>query len=146
MNEETNAVNEEVEVEETSPEIIEEEIQTSVTVADVEYPLVVFGVAQARQITRILRWLGKHAKPIASQISDSEGNIDVTNPMELILSIAEVIESEALTDLFSIVVGCSEAVAMEYFDLYTLIEAFQIVWTQQESYKKIVTRFFSTAN
>lgn len=123
----------------------EEEILTTVTVGDKEYDLDKTGRSQAEQISNIIGWLSQYGNNISEEITDEEGNISLSrNPFEVLAMMNKILSTDAMIELFVVVIGCTEEEAEEHFDIITLIDGVQAV-LQQERYRKVITRFFSNA-
>ena len=150
MNEEIKAVEEQEEkVEELIEEVVieEEEIKLpeSVFIGDKEYKLFKTGAGQAKQISDLMNWLGIYGENlVAALVPDSGEELDVKtlgSTWSIITAIGKVASTDALLELFVVVVGCSKKEANEYFSINTLIDGVQVLLSQEE-YAKVLNRFF----
>ena len=99
------------------------------------------GGEQARQVTKILKWLGKYATPIIAEFSNDEGRIVFDDTFQFLSSVAQVLDDVALMDAFQIVLGCDSAFAEENFDILVLADSVQALFNN-ETYKNAISRFF----
>lgn len=120
---------------------VEEE---QIVIAGKVYPLYKKGLQQAEQVKELLQWLSKYLRGIAGDVSDEEGNIVITTIFDILDLVAQVVSPEALVDLFAVATGCTRPVAEKEFDLSILLEVVEAVYSTQPTYRKIVSRFFST--
>lgn len=115
-----------------------------IVVGNSEYPLVKKGRAQAEQVEELLGWLGKHGGKLFDGLTNEDGEVELsTSIVTLIEDVANVITADALLELYEVVTGCTEEEAEEYFDIAQLIDVTVEVVEQQDSFKKVVDRFFS---
>jgi len=126
-------------------ELVEEEesLPETVMVGDKEYNLIKTGVAQAKQVSDLLNWIGDYGDRLAGVLVT-----DDTNPASalgstwaLIAAIGKVSSQEALLDLFVVVIGCSDKEAEKFFSIGTLVDGAQALLSQEE-YAKVLNRFF----
>jgi len=108
-----------------------------------EFNLYKTGGDQARQITRILKWLGKYATPLIDEFSNEDGAIEFGSIFDVLIKIAEVLDDETLMAAFDVVVGCNRDFTNEHFDINTLADAIEVL-LENESYRKVIERFFGT--
>ncbi len=109
-----------------------------------EYPLIKKGKAQADQVIKFTRWLSEYALPIFQGFATPDGSVPDMGYAELIAIILEKLSTEALVELFAVVVGCSSKTANQEFDIGVLIDSATVVWEHQPGLQRIVNRFFST--
>jgi hypothetical protein len=115
-----------------------------VTLGTETFQIIKKGYAQAEQVVRIGQWLSKYGFPALSKVAP-EGEIVLSNGYDVFSKILDVLDPEALIDLFMIVVGCNHDLAMEHFDIAILIDAGLTVYEEQPSFKRVISRFFSSA-
>lgn len=101
------------------------------------------GVEQARQVTRLLKWLGKYATPLINEFSDDAGNIKFDSVFEVLIKIADVVDDETLISAYEIVIGCNREFANENFDINVLADSIEVLM-KNETYRKVIERFFGT--
>ena len=114
-----------------------------VVVGDKEYELIKKGLAQAEQVTNLSKWLATYGLPIFEELSD--GDDDTTNT-ELFKAVLNNLSTDALIQLFVLVIGCSKRVAEQEFDIGILVDSILIIWEEQPGLRNLVNRFFSTQN
>lgn len=113
-----------------------------VEVCNKKYPIVKTGRAQAEQVVAFGKWFGKYGPEIVDgfQTEDNEG----ISAMALIERILDVLSTDALIDLFGVVIGCPKKVSEECFDIAILIDVAIETYDKQPSIKRLIERFFST--
>lgn len=115
-----------------------------ITIAGEVYDTIKTGRAQANQVILVTKWIAKHGmRAFRSLNIDQAQNLTGT---ELIFKLVEELDADALIDLFIALVGCSKEVAEVHFDIATLIDVAVDVYQNQPSLRKIVDRFFLSAN
>lgn len=106
-----------------------------------EYGLVKRGREQASQIVRLSTWLSKYGSKVMEKLyREDEKKNPTTN--ELILNMVGVLDEAALLDAFTLITGCTKKEADEEFDIAVLIEAAIETFNQNESFTKVLNRFF----
>lgn len=108
-----------------------------------EYELIKKGRAQADQVIDLGKWISAYGLPAASLLFDDQGNISFENGFDLISKVINVLDSDALIGLFSVIVGCSKKVSEKAFDAADLIDYTIYVYENQPSLKRVISRFFS---
>lgn len=115
-----------------------------IVVGNSEYPLVKKGRAQAEQIEDLLQWLGSYGGKFFDEMTNAEGEVEINTSIPLLIEdVSRVVTADALIELYIVVTGCTEEEAEEHFDVAQLIDVTIEVFEQQESFKKVVNRFFS---
>jgi hypothetical protein len=114
-----------------------------IQIAGEEFNLYKTGGDQARQFTKILKWLGKYATPLIDEFSDEEGNITFDNIFDVLMKIAEVVDDETLLSAFDIVIGCNRDFTNENFDINLLADSIEVL-VANEAYRSLLNRFFGT--
>lgn len=114
-----------------------------VVVGDKEYELIKKGLAQAEQVTNLSKWLATYGLPIFEELSG--GDDDTTNT-ELFKAVLNNLSTDALIQLFVLVIGCSKRIAEQEFDIGILVDSILIIWEEQPGLRNLVNRFFSTQN
>ena len=115
-----------------------------IVVGESEYPLVKKGRAQAKQVEDLLKWLGNYGGQLFDEMTNEEGEVELgTTIPELIVDLSKIVSAEALIELYIVVTGCTEEEADENFDIAQLIDVVVEIFEKQESFKKVVNRFFS---
>ena len=121
-----------------------EEFVTTVEVAGEEYELIKKGAPQADQIRHILKWMSTYLSGIIAEFTNEKGELEFDNIFILFGKVSDVVSTQALLELFSLVVGCSPEVTQEHFDIAILIDAVDVVWNNHPSFARVIKRFFST--
>lgn len=115
-----------------------------IIVGSSEYPLVKKGRAQAEQVEELLQWLGRYGGKFFDEMTNAEGDVEVSTDIpSLIVDISNVVTADALIELYIVVTGCTEEEAEDHFDVAQLIDVTVEVVDKQDSFKKVVNRFFS---
>jgi hypothetical protein len=113
-----------------------------VEVGGKEYELVKRGYDQAAQVIQVGKWLTEYGMPVISTLDvEEEGE---RSYLDMFAKLFENLEPEALLSLFSVVIGCTQKVSKEYFDIGILIESITILWDNQPGIRSVVQRFFSS--
>ena len=115
-----------------------------IIVGNSEYPLVKKGRAQAEQVGDLMKWLGRHGGKLFDEMTNDDGEVEMSSTIpELVVDLSKVVTADALMELYVVVTGCNEEEAEEHFDIAQLIDVTIGVFEKQESFKKVVSRFFS---
>ena len=75
--------------------------------------------------------------------TSEEGDIE-GGGIGMITQILANVTSDALIDLFQVLVGCSKKDAEKYFDVGILVEVSMDVYENQPGIRRLIDRFFST--
>jgi len=113
-----------------------------VEVGGKEYTVVKTGRAQAEQVVLFTRWLSTYG-PSLLEGMDTE-NLGDKSGLIMITSILGNLTSDALVDLFQVLVGCSKKEAETYFDIGILVEVAMEVYENQAGIRRLLDRFFFT--
>lgn len=117
---------------------------TEIVVGEKTYPVVKTGRALAVQTERLVQWLAKYGAQMAQAIPQEQ--LNSANGIQVLRDFVVNLSADAYIDLFALVVGCSAEDAEVYFDPAITIETVMAVYNQQPSYKRIISRFFSSSN
>lgn len=126
------------------PEESEEEVESlpkTVEVGGKEYILFKEGIEQAQQVSDLLNWLGKYGDKLADAFVVKEGEVGADNLWGMLSAIGKAASTEALLDLFVVVIGCTRKDAEKYFSITSLIDGIEVLFSQEE-YNKVLNRFF----
>jgi len=114
-----------------------------VMVGEKQYSLVKRGRKQAEQVAQLTGWLTKYGQTFIDVLTNAEGEIEFGTIGDMIMKLAGVVSADALIDLYVLVTGCSKSEADEWFDVAQLIDITVELFEKQESFKKVLNRFFS---
>lgn len=101
------------------------------------------GGDQARQITKILKWLGKYATPLITEFTNDEGAVEFGSIFDVLIKISEVMDDETLLSAFDIIIGCNRDFTNDFFDINILADSIEVLM-ENDSYRKVIERFFGT--
>lgn len=108
-----------------------------------QYEIVKTGRAHAEQVVLLTRWLGTYGPGLLEGVQGSEEDIS-TSGVDMITSVLENVTSDALIDLFQVLVGCNKKDAEKYFDVGILVDVALDVYENQPGIQRLINRFFST--
>lgn len=109
-----------------------------------EYPLINTGRRQASQVARITKWAGKYGQGIYEALQSQNGAGDREAGLGVLLNILSILDTDAMLDLFTALIGCSEEETELFFDAAALVEAGIVVY-EHPTIKRLLDRFFSTS-
>lgn len=102
------------------------------------------GIAQARQLAGVSRWLAQYGTPAFRKLT--EGDFNSMAGMEIAVVVLGAIDESGLLDLFQIVFGCNREIAEAEFDISLTIDGLVALYNGSPTIKKIADRFFSGAS
>ena len=106
-----------------------------------EYPLVASGRLQSRQVTRLTKWIAKYGVPVLESFRDE--SLESASGLQFIFDFMQAIDEDAMLEAFKAVIGCTDEEAELYFDFAVLVEAIEIIYNEQPTVKRLISRFFS---
>lgn len=106
------------------------------------YKIVKTGREHAEQVVLLTKWLGAYGPGLLEGLQSNEE--DIGGGLEMITQILANVTSDALIDLFQVLVGCSAKDAEKYFDVGILVEVALDVYENQPGIRRLIDRFFST--
>ena len=115
-----------------------------VEVGGKNYRVIKKGREQAQQVVMVSRWLGTYGPGLVAGLQGNDGSFEVESGFSFIGQILENLTSDALVDLFSVLLGCSKKVAEEHFDIGILVDVLVEVYDGQPGIRRVIDRFFST--
>ncbi len=107
------------------------------------YKVVKTGREQAEQVVLLTRWLSAYGPQLLSGIQQDE-QLPQASGLDFITGILGKVTSDALVDLFQVLVGCSKKDADKYFDIGILVDVALDVYENQPGIQRLIDRFFST--
>ncbi len=116
--------------------------QTVFTIGEKEYNVVKKGVAQARQVSALGRWLSVYGAPAIRSFQADESMQNATT-FDILVNLLGLLSDEALLELFSMIFGCGMDEANEYFEVDMLVEGMISLYQNQPAIKRLANRFFS---
>jgi hypothetical protein len=105
-----------------------------------EYNLIKVGRPQAQQVIDLARWLSKYGSRIFNEVQSDTGQIKVS---ELVTKFGAILDVDALIEGFIMVTGCTEEEANLEFDIGVFVEAVLEIIENNQSFRKVIERFFS---
>lgn len=109
-----------------------------------QYKMVKTGRAHAEQVVLLTKWLGMYGPDLLKGLQTDEVDGEEGGGLVMITQILANITSDALIDLFHVLVGCSKKDAEKYFDIGILVEVAMDVYENQPGIRRLIDRFFST--
>lgn len=116
----------------------------SVVVGGQEYRVIKTGRAQAEQVAGLAKWISKHGTRAFRNMNINPQ--DQGSGLQIVLMFIESLDADALVDLFTVMVGCPKEVSEVYFDIADLVDVVINVYERNNSLKKLIDRFFSSAS
>jgi hypothetical protein len=113
-----------------------------VEVGGKEYTVIKTGREQAEQVVQFTRWLSMYGPGLIEGLDAN--NLEGQSGMVMITSVLGNLTSDALIDLFQVLVGCSKKDAEKYFDVGILVDTALEVYENQPGIRRLLDRFFST--
>lgn len=107
-----------------------------------EYSVIKTGREQAEQVVQFTRWLSTYGPGLIDGL-DAE-NLEGQSGLVMITAVLGNLTSDALVDLFQVLVGCSKKDAEKYFDIGILVDVAIEVYENQPGIRRLLDRFFST--
>lgn len=117
-----------------------------VTLAGKTYPLLKKGREQAAQVIDLGRWINQYGIPAAMSLANDKGELAFNDGLDMLGKIVNVVSVDALLSLFTTIVGCSDKVTEEYFDIGILVDSISYVYENQPVVTRLIKRFFSGAS
>jgi hypothetical protein len=117
-----------------------------VVVNEKEYQVIKTGRAQAEQVVQLTRWISKHGVKAIKSMQSADGSVTFGDNTELLGKVADALTTDALIDLFQLLIGCSKEDAELFFDISVLVDVAVEVYNRQTAVRKLVGRFFSGIN
>lgn len=108
-----------------------------------QYKIVKSGRAHAEQVVLLTRWLGAYGPALLEGVQGSDEAVETTG-VGMITTILSNVTSDALIDLFQVLIGCNKKDAEKYFDVGILVEVALDVYENQAGIRRLIDRFFST--
>jgi hypothetical protein len=116
-----------------------------IEVGSKKYTVIKTGRAQAEQVVQFTRWLSMYGPSLLKDLQDvDEDALAAGGGMAMITSILGNLSSDALIDLFTVLVGCSKKDSEKYFDVGILVDVALEVYENQPGIRRLIDRFFST--
>jgi len=117
-----------------------------VTVGEKKYAVIKTGRAQAEQVLGLTRWIYQHGKKAMSGMTvDADDSADTTG-IEFLGRLVSGLDTDALIDLFTVLIGCPREDSEVYFDVALLVDVVTEVYERNQSLRRLVERFFSSSN
>lgn len=104
------------------------------------------GRAQAEQVVGLTRWLSNHGAKAFAQIQSDGSFGDNMSGMEIFIKFLGVLDTDAVMDLFVVLIGCSKEDAEIHFDIAIMVDVAIEVYQRQTSLRRLLDRFFSQSN
>lgn len=114
-----------------------------IEVGEKQYKIVKTGRAHAEQVVLLTKWLGAYGPSLLEGVQGSDEAVETTG-IGMITTVLANVTSDALIDLFQVLVGCSKKDAEKYFDIGILVEVAMDVYENQPGIRRLIDRFFST--
>ncbi len=118
-------------------------MENVIVIADTKFDLIKTGRDQAEQVIAIGKWLAQYGLPALQLLAGEDGTVQVDNGFELIGALIEHLTTDALIDLYCLVIGCPATFANKHFSIDVLIDALELLYGSQPAFQKIISRFFS---
>jgi len=109
-----------------------------------QYKMVKTGRAHAEQVVLLTKWLGMYGPDLLKGLQTDDVEGEEGGGLVMITQILANITSDALIDLFHVLIGCSKKDSEKYFDIGILVEVTMDVYENQPGIRRLIDRFFST--
>ena len=119
------------------------ETKIGLEVGGKNYQIIKTGREHAEQVVMLTRWLGMYGPTLLEGVQGSDDAVESTG-IEMITTVLGNVTSDALIDLFQVMVGCNKKDAEKYFDIGILVDVSLEVYESQPGIRRLIDRFFST--